>query len=88
MYEAMNDAGHSKTPLILILNDNAMSISKNVGAVSKHLRSLRMSPFYFRFKTRDRKLSEKTFFNRQTYRKYIKANKTFLPQACNPYNDF
>ncbi|MCD8181376.1 MAG: 1-deoxy-D-xylulose-5-phosphate synthase [Firmicutes bacterium] len=50
MYEAMNDAGHSKTPLILILNDNAMSISKNVGAVSKHLRSLRMSPFYFRSK--------------------------------------
>ena len=36
--------------LILILNDNAMSISKNVGAVSKHLRSLRMSPFYFRSK--------------------------------------
>ena len=50
MYEAMNDAGHSKTPLILILNDNAMSISKNVGAVSKHLRTLRMSPKYFRSK--------------------------------------
>lgn len=50
MYEAMNDAGHSKTPLILILNDNTMSISHNVGAVSKHLRSLRLSPFYFRSK--------------------------------------
>ncbi len=50
MYEAMNDAGQTKTPLILILNDNAMSISKNVGAVSKHLRKLRMSPFYFRSK--------------------------------------
>ena len=50
MYEAMNDAGHSKTPLILILNDNAMSISKNVGAVSRHLRKLRMSPVYFRSK--------------------------------------
>ncbi len=50
MYEAMNDAGHSKTPLILILNDNAMSISKNVGAVSKHLRTLRMSPKYFHSK--------------------------------------
>lgn len=50
MYEAMNDAGHSKTPLILILNDNTMSISKNVGAVSKHLRTLRMSSFYFRSK--------------------------------------
>ncbi len=50
MYEAMNDAGHSKTPLILVLNDNAMSISKNVGAIPKHLRKLRMSPTYFRSK--------------------------------------
>ncbi len=50
MYEAMNDAGHTKTPLILILNDNAMSISKNVGAVSKHLRQLRISTFYFKSK--------------------------------------
>lgn len=50
MYEAMNDAGHSNTPLILILNDNEMSISKNVGAVSRHLRKLRMSPVYFRSK--------------------------------------
>lgn len=50
MYEAMNDAGHSKTPLILILNDNNMSISKNVGAVSKHLRKLRMKPAYFKSK--------------------------------------
>ena len=50
MYEAMNDAGHSKTRLILVLNDNAMSISKNVGAVAKHLRSLRMSPVYVKSK--------------------------------------
>lgn len=50
MYEAMNDAGHSKTPLILILNDNEMSISKNVGAVAKHLRTLRSSPLYFKSK--------------------------------------
>ncbi|MCC8169684.1 MAG: thiamine pyrophosphate-dependent enzyme, partial [Oscillospiraceae bacterium] len=42
MYEAMNDAGHSKTPLILILNDNSMSISKKVGAVATHLRNLRI----------------------------------------------
>ncbi len=50
MYEAMNDAGHSKTPLILILNDNEMSISKNVGAVATHLRNLRTSPSYFKSK--------------------------------------
>ena len=50
MYEAMNDAGHSHTPLILVLNDNAMSIAKNVGAMSAHLRKLRMAPAYFRSK--------------------------------------
>ena len=50
MYEAMNDAGHSKTPLILILNDNNMSIAKNVGSVSRHLRRLRVSPNYFKSK--------------------------------------
>ena len=50
MYEAMNDAGRSKTPLILILNDNGMSISKNVGAVAKHLQKLRTKPIYFKSK--------------------------------------
>ena len=50
MYEAMNDAGHAKTPLILVLNDNNMSIAKNVGSVSKHLRRLRVSPNYFKSK--------------------------------------
>lgn len=50
MYEAMNDLGRSKTKVILILNDNAMSISRNVGAISKYLRNLRAKPAYFRSK--------------------------------------
>lgn len=50
IYEAINDAGHAKTPLILILNDNTMSISKNVGAVSKHLRNIRINRYYFKSK--------------------------------------
>ncbi|MBE7044832.1 MAG: 1-deoxy-D-xylulose-5-phosphate synthase [Ruminococcaceae bacterium] len=50
LFEALNDAGHSKTPLILILNDNAMSISKNVGAVPRYLRNLRAKPGYFKSK--------------------------------------
>ena len=50
MFEAMNDAGQKKLPLILILNDNAMSISKNVGAVSTHLRNIRISSTYFKSK--------------------------------------
>jgi len=50
MFEAMNDAGQKKLPLILILNDNAMSISKNVGAISMHLRNIRISSTYFKSK--------------------------------------
>ena len=42
-YEALNDCGNSKTRLILVLNDNEMSIAPNVGALSKHLSSLRAS---------------------------------------------
>lgn len=50
MYEAMNDAGHSAAPLILVLNDNNMSIDKNVGSITHHLRRLRISPQYFKSK--------------------------------------
>ncbi|MBN1777477.1 MAG: 1-deoxy-D-xylulose-5-phosphate synthase [Clostridiales bacterium] len=42
-YEALNDCGNTKTKLIVILNDNEMSITKNVGALSKHLANLRAS---------------------------------------------
>ena len=42
-YEALNDAGNSKTRMIVILNDNEMSIARNVGALSRHLTNLRAS---------------------------------------------
>ena len=42
-YEALNDAGNSKTRMIVILNDNEMSIARNVGALSRHLTDLRAS---------------------------------------------
>lgn len=42
-YEALNDCGNSKTRLIVILNDNEMSIAKNVGALSNHFAELRAS---------------------------------------------
>ena len=44
--EALNDAGNSKTRLIVILNDNEMSISKNVGGISQFLTKLRTKKFY------------------------------------------
>ncbi len=50
VYEALNNAGRSMCNLIVVLNDNNMSISKNVGALSKYLNDLRTKPAYFRFK--------------------------------------
>ena len=45
-YEALNNAGQSDTNLLVVLNDNQMSISENVGSVSRHLNSMRSAPFY------------------------------------------
>lgn len=42
-YEALNDCGNTKTKLIVVINDNEMSITKNVGALSKYLGKLRAS---------------------------------------------
>lgn len=49
-FEALNHAGHSKTNLIVVLNDNEMAISANVGAMSSYLTRLRTDPRYARSK--------------------------------------
>lgn len=49
-YEAMNNAGRLDSNLIIVLNDNKMSISENVGGFSKHLNDLRMRQSYTNFK--------------------------------------
>ena len=49
-YEALNDAGQSGTRMIVILNENEMSISRNVGALSGYLTGLRQSRTYRAFK--------------------------------------
>ncbi len=58
-YEAMNDAGNGHTRLIVILNDNAMSISKNVGALSNYFKHLRASASWYGNKKRIRSRMEK-----------------------------
>ncbi|MBR4888417.1 MAG: 1-deoxy-D-xylulose-5-phosphate synthase [Clostridia bacterium] len=50
-YEGLNNAGRSKRNFIVILNDNDMSISKNVGSMSRHLTSIRTKPNYLRVKS-------------------------------------
>jgi 1-deoxy-D-xylulose-5-phosphate synthase len=50
VYEALNELGDRKYPMVIILNDNEMSIAKPIGAVSRMLSSAMASPFYQRFK--------------------------------------
>lgn len=52
VYEALNDVGDNKTNLIIILNDNEMSISSNVGGLSNHFNSIRISSSYNKLKER------------------------------------
>jgi len=49
-FEALNHAGDSGTNLIVVLNDNEMSISQNVGGLSKYLNRIRTAPTYFKLK--------------------------------------
>lgn len=58
-FEGLNDAGASNLPLIVILNDNNMSISGNVGAVSRHLSRIRTRSGYFGLKKAWRKFTAK-----------------------------
>ena len=51
-YEAFNSASDDNSNLIVIVNDNNMSISQNVGSMSKHLTTIRTSKRYFTFKSR------------------------------------
>ncbi|MDP4087747.1 MAG: 1-deoxy-D-xylulose-5-phosphate synthase [Bacillota bacterium] len=48
--EALNDAGYKKTKIIIVLNDNQMSIAKNVGGLSSYLSKLRLDPSYNKLK--------------------------------------
>ena len=49
-FEGLNHAGHLKKDLVVILNDNEMSISKNVGALSAYMNRILTGEFYRRFK--------------------------------------
>ncbi len=58
VYEAMNELGDRKYPVVIILNDNEMSIAKPIGAISKLLSQSMAGSFYQKFKTRVEKVLE------------------------------
>lgn len=67
-YEGLNDAAVSKEPLVVVLNDNALSIDQNVGGMASHLRQLRSKERYIGIKQSYRKLVLKLPGGRHIYR--------------------
>ena len=88
-YEGLSDAGDSKEPLIVILNDNGMSITKSVGGVADHLARQRLKPQYLRFKRGYRKVMGATALGRGIYKVTHKVKTavkvTLLP--CSLFED-
>lgn len=62
VYEALNNGGRSKAKHIIVLNDNKMSISENVGAFAKYLAVIRSRPEYYSFKARTESVISKLPF--------------------------
>ena len=58
-FEAMNNAGRFNKNFIVVLNDNKMSISKNVGAIPRYLTTVRIQPWYIRVKRGTEKILTK-----------------------------
>ena len=67
-YEALNDAGNSHTKMIVVLNDNEMSIAPNVGALSNYLTKLRISAGWQSAKRKVRHLNSIPMIGKPLYR--------------------
>lgn len=67
VYEALNELGDIKLPVVIILNDNEMSIAKPIGAISKHLSKLLAGKTYQNFKEKVDGFLKKNFPDGTTY---------------------
>ena len=68
VYEALNDTGACKEPMVIVLNDNEMSIDKNVGGFARHLARLRTKDRYLGMKESYRKVIHKVPGGKSIYR--------------------
>jgi len=71
-FEAMNNAGHLKTPMLVILNDNEMSISPNVGALNTYLTKIVTNPLYNQIRTEIWEVAGKITFGKKTIQKILR----------------
>lgn len=87
-YEALNNCGSESMNLIILLNDNEMSISKNVGGMHHSLSTIRTSTRYFAFKHFFRKMCRKIPFIGQALVTMAKAIRDFIKRLTTNYNIF
>lgn len=78
VYEALNNAGRSKTRLVIILNHNDMSISKNVGGFARYLTRLRSKPAYLKLKSTVEGVLDKTPVVGSPIKGWLSNSKTLL----------
>ncbi len=88
-YEGLSDAGDSGEPLLIILNDNGMSITQSVGGVAEHLARQRLKPQYLSFKKGYQKAMQSFSLGRRIYKVTHKVKtavkETLLP--CSLFED-
>lgn len=82
--EALNDVGSSNTNMIVILNDNEMSISKNVGGISMMLSKLRTKSTYIKANTRGKRTISKIPFIGNKIVKLVQKGKRGIKQLVIP----
>lgn len=80
-FEALNNAGAGETKVIIILNDNEMSINKNVGGLSSHLSMLRLSKKYISVKGKVNRFFSKFGKPGVALSKFIKKTKKAIKSA-------
>lgn len=86
-YEGLSNAGQSGEPLLVILNDNGMSITESVGGIAQHLARQRLKAQYLTFKKGYRKIYGATKLGRRLYRFNHKV-KTAIKEAILPCSMF
>ncbi len=84
VYESINNAGANNKKLLIILNDNQMSISENVGSMSKHLSTLRSAPEYIEAKLDVRQFLEKFNIVGDKINKILEKTKEGIKYAVLP----
>ena len=80
-YEGLNNAGRSKNNLVIILNHNSMSISRNVGAFARYLSLIRSKPSYLRLKERTEKVLDHTPLFGKWLKEWLHSSKSLLKEV-------